>query len=242
MTQRGPKRTIRIVEGRRGADIADRRERILDVAAELLAGAGELSMRTLAARAGVSVMTIYNLVGDQESVLLALIRRPAFRAPLRQPDAAPLDGLYREVEAFADAMVVDSAAILPAVRALMRLGFAALRTNISPVIEGYFQPRLLEAAALGGLRPSVPPDQLAERLAALGIQAILDWASGVGGHAEFRRRCLADFILVILAAVVESERDAWESRLTALIASQPTSGRNGAHRLGVGWRGASNGV
>jgi AcrR family transcriptional regulator len=215
-----PKRVLKVVGGRRGLDAVNRRERILDVAAQLLVSdEDQLSMRKLAAEAGVSVTTIYNLVGSQESILIALVGRPAYR-PAVMYDAAtdprPLETLFAEVQAFATAINHDQGAVLPAARALMHLGFERLRLNISPVIESFFLPPLRRAAALGHLRDGVPPEFLANRLAALGVQAMLDWASGIGGYADFRRRCIGDFILIVLAGIADSQRSEWEARLGEL--------------------------
>jgi AcrR family transcriptional regulator len=55
--------------------MADRRARILTAARDLIRETGdtELSMRTLAARAGVSLATPYNLFGSKRAVMLAVL-------------------------------------------------------------------------------------------------------------------------------------------------------------------------
>lgn len=221
----GPRRALRVVGGRRSADAAGRRERILDVAARLLVSdEDELSMRKLAAEAGVSVTTIYNLIGSQESILIALVGRPAYLPAVASDPSdcpAPLEALFAEVQSFTEAMNSDRGAVLPATRALMHLGFERLRRNITPVIEAFFLPRLREAVSLGHLRNGVAPEFLSDRLAALGVQAILDWACGIGGYSDFRRRCLGDFILIVLAAVEGDRRTEWECRLGDLGLSHP---------------------
>ena len=53
-----------------------RRDRILDAARELISDQGyeHLTMRTLAEASGVTVPTIYNLIGNKDAVLGAIFR------------------------------------------------------------------------------------------------------------------------------------------------------------------------
>jgi AcrR family transcriptional regulator len=61
--------------GRREAGKAERRARIVQAARELLreTGGAELSMRAIAARAGVSQATPYNLFGSKRAVLVSVL-------------------------------------------------------------------------------------------------------------------------------------------------------------------------
>ena len=78
--------------------MAARRQRILESARALLQEAGPegLSMRKLAREAGLSVTTLYNLLGSREKILQALIRDSVKRLdePASDADAA-LDPLRR---------------------------------------------------------------------------------------------------------------------------------------------------
>jgi AcrR family transcriptional regulator len=62
--------------GRREAGKAERRNRIIQAARELIRETGNagLSMRVLAARAGVSLATPYNLFGSKRAIVLALLQ------------------------------------------------------------------------------------------------------------------------------------------------------------------------
>jgi AcrR family transcriptional regulator len=62
--------------GRREAGKAERRQRIIRAARELIRETGNagLSMRLLAARAGVSLATPYNLFGSKRAIVLALLQ------------------------------------------------------------------------------------------------------------------------------------------------------------------------
>jgi AcrR family transcriptional regulator len=61
--------------GRREAGKAERRQRIIHAARELIRETGNagLSMRVLAARAGVSLATPYNLFGSKRAIVLAVL-------------------------------------------------------------------------------------------------------------------------------------------------------------------------
>ena len=62
-------------QGRRAINKAMRKRRILDAARVMIRESGDVgfSMRGLAERAGLSVMTLYNLVGSQQDILLAIL-------------------------------------------------------------------------------------------------------------------------------------------------------------------------
>src|ERR1700748_3679065 len=61
--------------GRREAGKAERRQRIIQAARQLVRETGNagLSMRALAARAGVSLATPYNLFGSKRAIVLAVL-------------------------------------------------------------------------------------------------------------------------------------------------------------------------
>src|ERR1700744_217344 len=61
--------------GRREAGKAERRQRIIEAARELIRETGNagLSMRALAARARVSLATPYNLFGSKHAIILAVL-------------------------------------------------------------------------------------------------------------------------------------------------------------------------
>ena len=62
-------------QGRRELSKAARKSRILNAARALIQESGDVgfSMRGLAERAGLSVMTLYNLVGSQQEILLQIL-------------------------------------------------------------------------------------------------------------------------------------------------------------------------
>lgn len=77
---------------------AERRTRIVDGAVELLSEGGldALTMRALSERASVSVPTIYNLIGDRDHILLAVVDRSGaiFDAEIATLTADPIDRCF----------------------------------------------------------------------------------------------------------------------------------------------------
>jgi AcrR family transcriptional regulator len=85
-----------------------RRQRILDEACHLLAGGGTggLTLRALAENSGVTVPTIYNLVGCKDQVVTALIAGALDRLDEALPGPPTVRGIGR-----AEAAVATSAAL-----------------------------------------------------------------------------------------------------------------------------------
>lgn len=88
--------------GRREAAKAERRQRIVRAARELISETGDagLSMRALAARAGVSLATPYNLFGSKGAILLAVLEDiRGFGAQFsRYAGLTPLDRVLKAAE------------------------------------------------------------------------------------------------------------------------------------------------
>lgn len=88
--------------GIRERGMAERRTRILDAAADLIRGGdvSQLTMRALSDTAGVSVPTVYNLVGGRDDVLVALLERQGaiVEAELAVLEGDPIDRCFTIVE------------------------------------------------------------------------------------------------------------------------------------------------
>ena len=67
---------LAVPTGRREAGKAERRARIIQAARDLIRDTGDagLSMRALAARAGVSLATPYNLFGSKRAIVMAVLQ------------------------------------------------------------------------------------------------------------------------------------------------------------------------
>jgi AcrR family transcriptional regulator len=212
---------------RREANVASRRQRILESARTLLAEAGQdgLSMRKLAKEAGFSVTTLYNLVGSREDILRALIEDSAgrFSSPVTVP-ASSGDSLSRAVEAFDSVLryFVDDASVLkPLIVANFATGYL---DELQKEEHGlYLRPAkdtvrgcLFDAIAEGQIRDVVSPEFL-EAQFYIGLELALDrWAFGFLDDDEFRSKSLCGAYLTLLAVASPENLPRIESELRRL--------------------------
>ena len=212
---------------RREANVASRRQRILESARTLLAESGQdgLSMRKLAREADLSVTTLYNLVGSREDILRALIQDSAgrFSSPVTVPVSSG-DSLARTVEAFDSVLryFVDDAAVLkPLIVANFATGYL---DELSKEEHGsYLKPAkdmvrecLLDAINEGRIRDVFSPEFL-EAQFYIGLEVALDrWAFGFLDDEEFREKSLCGAYLTLLAVASPEDRPRLESELRRL--------------------------
>lgn len=167
---------------RREAGKAERRHRIIRAARELIRETGNagLSMRALAARAGVSLATPYNLFGSKRAIVLAVlddVREFQGRfANFRSTD--PIERLFTAVDMAVDFYVTDP----PFYRTLWAAVFDASDTVRSEIFNwkrNEFWRRLVaEAAEAGALAPEIDVELLFRALDRNFESAMLEWVVG----------------------------------------------------------------
>jgi AcrR family transcriptional regulator len=171
------------VLGRREAGKAERRERIIRAARELIRETGNagLSMRVLAARAGVSLATPYNLFGSKRAIVLALLQdvrefHDRF-AHMRATD--PLERIFTAVDIQLEIYLADPA--------LYKTMWAAvfdtsddLRATLWNAKRDSFWRGLIEAAAdAGALMAEINQEWLQRQLDHVFRCIMLDWVVGI---------------------------------------------------------------
>jgi AcrR family transcriptional regulator len=180
-----------------------RRQQILQAAHALIAreGVGALSMRTLADTAGVSVPTIYALVGARDDVITALMAEGVHRFDrgLGELDSR---GLYRVTDLIELlTRIVDHEREL--VRGLLASGMLASVGSGRFVLLGRMREELerafTEAVADGELATGADPAAAATAMVRLGIGAIVDWVVQRGGPEDLRTDLLRSVSVVIAA-------------------------------------------
>lgn len=180
--------------------MAERRERILAEAREIIGEHGfeGLTMRALAQAAGVTVPTIYNLIGSKDEVL--------FGAVAEQTDRF-LHGLERsagDVLAVVDATLRELLRMPDYYRSLLRLlmssqAAAPARQNVERALRGQLRSTLGELAEEGALSPWVDLDALRRQIqSSLWIHA-LEWANGRVGDAALPRMTAYGVALLMVA-------------------------------------------
>ena len=167
---------------RREAAKAERRRRIIHAARDLIRETGNagLSMRALAARAGVSLATPYNLFGSKRAIVLAVLddvrEFQARFASLRSTD--PLERLFSAVDMAVAFYVADP----PFYRTLWAAVFDAsddVRTEIFNWKRNEFWRNLVAGAAeAGAIAPGVNVELLFRALDRNFESAMLEWVVG----------------------------------------------------------------
>lgn len=182
---------------------ADRRARILTQARMLLSVEGfeGLSLRKLAARAGLTVPTIYNLVGGKEQILLELVLQMIASVetalddieetqPLERAEAIVLVAIA-EIERAPD---FHRAALL-AIDHLDRNGSPPGWDRLSRQAAAMQEKATLAAQRIGVLEGTISASLIAEHIFRTYRSASRDWSLRRCSLPEFRRMALAGVYL-----------------------------------------------
>ncbi len=190
--------------------MARRRELILEAARAVIEGEGYegLSMRSLAAKSGVTVPTIYNLVGNKEDVL--------FAAVAEQTDAfvASLERTPHDVSAVMEATVRHLTRRPRYYRSLV-VSLTNLEDNhrarrlVSRAVERQLEVCIAELAENGALESWIDPRALTERLQAGLDAATLEWARGALTTAGYRAAALYAMALMMIGATRGEARESF---------------------------------
>jgi len=196
---------------------AERRERILTAAREIIAEGGldALTTRDLARRARVTVPTVYKLVGSKDEVLFAAVedRTRRFLAGI---------GSHAEMRPEARALAVsrDCAAELIRAphyyRAILLLmhssdAGAEVRRSVGRTVVAQFEAAVSALGEADELVDWVDPRSVAERLG-VGLTAVaLQWATGDLGDGEFERTALLGTCMLLLGVCHGEARAAIEA-------------------------------
>ncbi|MEW5684629.1 MAG: TetR/AcrR family transcriptional regulator [Pseudomonadota bacterium] len=201
--------------GRREAGKAERRRRIIHAARELIRETGNagLSMRALAARAGVSLATPYNLFGSKRAIILALLDDVrAFQARFAGLEVTdPLARLFAAVDIAVEFYVADP----PFYRTLWAAVFDAsddVRTQIYSSERDAFSHQLVAELAQAGVTSASTDIALLRRVLDRNFaSAMLEWVMG-----ELPADDLAPSIQYAYALVLKGvAAPEWQAELTA---------------------------
>lgn len=192
------------------------RKLVVEAAFRLFRSGGEyaLTMRRLAAEAGVSEATPYNLFKNKTGVLVAMFG--AFLDELPSPGRPDdsLDALQRFL------LVTEHVAQLWSEPTGLFCGLmAAIQRSGEMPLELIERPKRGIGAAMerlkdeGWLQEAVPPQVVADRIAHANAGVFGLWKSGVLTKAELSVELKLNALFPILAAATDERRDAVASRL-----------------------------
>lgn len=196
--------------------MAERRERILSAAREMIAQSGyeALTMRELARASQVTVPTIYNLIGAKEQVLFAAVEDQTadfLRGIPREAAASPAERVLVVVEAVARELLR-----MPSYyRMLLELLYVSdaaqgVRGEVDRALNGELESALSELDETGCLASWVDPKTLRERLRARLDGISLQWSHGLLPDARLLDTMLYDVALPLVGATTGASRDAFQ--------------------------------
>jgi AcrR family transcriptional regulator len=217
------------IMGTRELKKTERRQAILDAARALILDGKErdFSMPTLAARAGVSLVTPYNLFGSKSSILLEIVREDIY-APIAALDDIPATNLvdwvtqlsqslahiYYRNRHFYRRMIVTLVAQENAAEQRAALEFS-FGTFAGPVTRLQDQGLLL---------PGVPAGLVARHMAHSISGSLQHRLMERGSEALLRREIEIGLALVLSGVCLGSDRMQLRERIAALAAEPDTVG------------------
>ena len=188
--------------------MAERRERILESARALIAARGfeGLTMRELAQEAGVTVPTIYNLVGSKDEVLFSTVQEQTDRWFHGIEPAAG------DVLAVVDANVEELLSNPPYYRSLVRLlmtsdAAGASRENVGRTLDALIRRALGELAESGELESWIDLRALQRQIQTRLWITSIGWANGEIADDQLAAQSRYGTAMLLLAACRDGARD-----------------------------------
>lgn len=197
------------MQGLRELHKDERRAQILLAARDLVTDGGldALTMRAVAQRAGLSVPTVYNLIGSRADVVAALLDAGGDQLVAQLADDQPSDPVGRLVAA-SEALATVVTPNIAVVTAVLT-GGVDRHTSDQGLFGRYAQVArraLAEARAAGVLERRAEPDLLTDRLVALAAGAVLSWATDHGDAVRLRNDLVHGAMLVMVAHATDEHR------------------------------------
>ena len=177
----------------------------------------ELSMRRLADEAGVSVRTIYNVFGDKDGVITALVLQSfaAMDAALARSEATdPIERIWETIahSVQANCRYAPRAVVAEVVSDPAKYQAVVQRWNGTRLIHDAVDA----AMATGALRRDLPPSRLLEQAGPAHAQRLRQWAAGDIDQEALRAGVLCAFDLCLLAVARPPTRTRLLDHLAAL--------------------------
>ena len=214
--------TLNAPESRRTKNKAKRRDTILREARTLIASEGfeALKIRDLAARAGLTVPTIYNLIGGKREILAVMIEQLVEQLRIIQDRAGTEDveaAFAKQINDLADHFATDEAFFRAAFIAGDRSGLFEQSSDQGIFARFVRQPidACARAVEAGLLRGDIAPEILGPQIYGAYRLARQDWANGYFNLDGFRKQALTGVFLCLAA----DAKPAFRTRLTAQIAA-----------------------
>jgi len=196
--------------GRREEAKDDRRRRIVEAARALIRETGDtgLTMRAIAARAGVSLTTPYNLYGSKRAIVIAILDdvREFHERFARSRTSDAIERIFRALSITLEYHREDPEFYRTLWGALLNpLGSDELQATLStPQSTQFWRALLGQAAQEGALRSDIDLDMLQQDLGFAFASAMLAWVMGAFAVEELEPAIGHAYALALTAAAEPS--------------------------------------
>ncbi|UTW56299.1 TetR/AcrR family transcriptional regulator [Kordiimonas sp. SCSIO 12610] len=208
----------------RSINKAKRRDIILLEARKLIAieGFEALKLRDLAARAGVTVPTIYNLIGGKPEILTLIIEDLVEQLQMVQDSVSQLDTEWvfeNQINQLADLFAADEDYYRAAFIAGDRSGLFEQNSDTGIFARSVEAPiaACLAAQKSGRLIGRVSAEQMGRQIYGCYRLARQDWTNGYFDLKTFRRQALTGIFLCLAADAEEAFRYSLLKRISLLV-------------------------
>ena len=200
-----------------------RREDIVTAAQNLLAqeDLGAFSVRKLATSAGVSVATIYNLIGNRQAVLFAIVNDLTKQMGSKHEnfdETSVLDFVERQLKALLSFTKSRENLLRSANLAFDQLSreadWSKSTTRIVKTAETTYVDIFTSSVDSGELRGDINPRVLSELVYRAYLNATMNWAYRRISMNKYKRMVLRDALIVLLADATDSFRPRLLERLS----------------------------
>jgi AcrR family transcriptional regulator len=202
---------------RREAGKAERRRQIIQAARDLIRETGNagLSMRGLAARAGVSLATPYNLFGSKRAIVVAVLQdvrefQERF-STLRVAD--PVEKIFAALDMSIAFYVGDPAFYRTVWAAVLDVSDGVRGEILSPKREDFWRGLVEEAARAGAIPEDVDTGLLLRQLEAILRSVMFDWVVGEIAPTRLGPMARHGYALVLLGAAAPEWRGPLKARV-----------------------------
>ena len=197
-----------------------RREDIITAAQNLLAqeDLGAFSVRKLATSAGVSVATIYNLIGNRQAVLFAIVNDLTKQMGSKHEnfdETSALDFVERQLKALLSFTKSRENLLRSANLAFDQLSREADWSKSTTRIVKTAETTYVDIfTSSGELRGDINPRVLSELVYRAYLNATMNWAYRRLSMNKYKRMVLRDALIVLLADATDSFRPRLLERLS----------------------------
>jgi AcrR family transcriptional regulator len=202
---------------RREAGKAERRRQIIQAARDLIRETGNagLSMRGLAARAGVSLATPYNLFGSKRAIVVAVLQDVrAFQERFSMLKVAdPIERIFAALDISIEFYVGDPAFYRTLWSAVFDASDGVRGEILNPKRDAFWRGLVHDTFTAGALAADVDPDLLLRQLELLLRSVIFDWVVGEIGPARLAATARHGYALILLGGASPDWRGPLKARV-----------------------------